>query len=156
MSCLAEKSRTSPAMCEGRLEGSMRVIVWTPGVPAASADQNAAGPDPIGLMTPNPVSTVRREVVVLSVKRWSLRIAVSPVSSPETRPPTCRGCSAPARGQRSCRVLSSIWSRVNLDGSETLGLNRLFQGNSRMAGFFAKRPIFPIFTQLGVTPARQG
>ncbi len=40
----------------------------------ASADQNAAGPDPIGLITPNPVSTVRREWVVMSVTRLDLTI----------------------------------------------------------------------------------
>jgi hypothetical protein len=40
-------------------------MVWTPGVPAASADQNAAGPVPIGLITPNPEKTVRRVVVVV-------------------------------------------------------------------------------------------
>ena len=35
-------------------------------------------------------------------------------------------------------------------------MSRLFQGNSLMARFFAKRPIFPIFTQLGVTPGGRG
>src|SRR5689334_20256758 len=72
---LAEKSRTSPAMRDGRFFGSMWVMVWTPGVPARRVCQKASGPDPIGLMTPNPVSTVRRELVVMSVTRLGLAVA---------------------------------------------------------------------------------
>src|SRR5580704_11856661 len=72
---LAEKSRTSPAIFDGRANGSRQVMVWTPGTAVRRFCQNATGPAPIGEITPNPVSTVRRELVVMSITRVGIAFA---------------------------------------------------------------------------------
>src|SRR5262245_6749219 len=99
-------------MLHGREEASNDRTVWMPGVPARRVSQNAAGVDPIGLRTPNPVNTARRELVAMSVTRWgpgSVRpdradcCGTSPVAGRHRRAglrrePAVRPPSQPAKG----------------------------------------------------------
>ncbi len=66
---LATKPCTSPAIDVGSSEASSSEIVRTPLVPARRACQNASGVEPMGLRTPNPVSTVRRELLTIAATR---------------------------------------------------------------------------------------
>src|SRR2546423_4059527 len=66
MADLATKSGISPPTRHGRAEASNDRTVRMPGVPARRASQNAAGVEPIGLRTPNPVNTARREFVAMA------------------------------------------------------------------------------------------
>jgi hypothetical protein len=67
---LALKFGTSPAMWHGKAEASSSEMGRMPHAPATSASQNASGVEPIGLRTPNPVSTVRRGVFAMSATRY--------------------------------------------------------------------------------------
>src|SRR5262249_18105425 len=54
------KSRTSPAMRDGKSDAGKRVIGPTPERPAINADQFFSTPVPRGVTSPTPVTTTRR------------------------------------------------------------------------------------------------